>query len=142
MHQTSSKHPYSRTISITSDNPSELFFSAEEDLTLTGSIKTHDRVTLGSARCSSLKSSLNNSGIGQNESFIKLVFDVTTTNFKHMYILCICLRNHFGSDTTIIPNSSAISSNTTVSHDTSIDPRDHTIINIDTIEVKIEYTLS
>lgn len=75
LHQTSSKHPYSRTISITSDNPSEVFFSAEEDLILNGSLKNNDRVLIGSARCSSLKSSLNNSGIGQNESFIKLVFD-------------------------------------------------------------------
>ncbi|XP_060850802.1 bridge-like lipid transfer protein family member 1 isoform X1 [Rhopalosiphum padi] len=113
LHQTSSKHPYSRTLSITSDNPSEVFFSAEEDLTLASNLKSNERITLGSARCSSLKSSLNNSGIGQNESFIK---------------------NHFGSETTIIPSSPAILSNTTVSDDTAIEHQDHTILNIDTLE--------
>lgn len=133
MHQTSSKHPYSRTISITSDNPSEVFFSAEEDLTLTNSLKGNDRVSFESARCSSLKSSLNNSGIDQNESFIKLVLYYAAIN---VYILCmICLRNHFGSETTIIPSSPAVLSNITVSEDI-VDLRDHTIINIDTLEVK------
>lgn len=89
MHQTSSKHPYSRTISINSDNPSEVFFSAEEDLTLAGSFRSNDRVPLGSARCSSLKGSLNNSGIGQNDSFVKWVFDkysFYTLNF--LFLLC------------------------------------------------------
>jgi len=47
-----------------------------------------------------------------------------------------CLRNHFGSETTIIPSSPAILSNTTVSDDTAIEHQDHTILNIDTLEVK------
>lgn len=135
MHQTSSKHPYSRTISITSDNPSEVFFSAEEDLTLTSSLKGNDRVPLGSARCSSLKGSLNNSGIGQSESFIKLVYFYSASKLHILYM--VCFRNHFGSETTIIPSSPAVLSNITVSDDTSIDLRDHTIINIDTLEVNI-----
>lgn len=46
----------------------------------------------------------------------------------------ICLRNHFGSETTIIPSSPAVLGNITVSDDI-VDLRDHTIINIDTIEV-------
>ncbi|XP_025405724.1 uncharacterized protein KIAA1109 isoform X4 [Sipha flava] len=113
LHQTSSKHPYSRTISITSDNPSEVFFSAEEDLTLTSSLKSTERIPLGSTRCSSLKSSLNNSGIGPMESFIK---------------------NHFGSETTMISNSPAVLSNIPVLNDSSVNLQDHTIINIDTLE--------
>lgn len=48
----------------------------------------------------------------------------------------MCLRSHFGSETTIIPNSSAVLSNTNVFDNTSVDLQDHTIINIDTLEVK------
>jgi len=48
----------------------------------------------------------------------------------------ICLRNHFGSDTAIIPNNSAMLSSITVSNDISVNPQDNTIINIDTLEVK------
>lgn len=113
-----------------------MFFSAEEDLTLTNSLKGNDRVPLGSTRCSSLKSSLNNSGISQNESFIKLVFDSSAINVHILYM--VCLRNHFGSETTIIPTSPAVLSNITASDDASIDLQDHTIINIDTLEVKFK----
>lgn len=49
----------------------------------------------------------------------------------------MCFRNHFGSETTIIPSSPAILSNNTVSGDPSVDILDHTIINMDTLEVKI-----
>lgn len=48
----------------------------------------------------------------------------------------ICLRNHFGSETTIISNSPAVLSNIPVSDDSSVNLQDHTIINIDTLEVK------
>lgn len=132
MHQTSSKHPYSRTISITSDNPSEVFFSAEEDLTLPGNVKNNDRVPLGSARCSSLKGSLNNSEICQNESFVKLVFNIKTLIIHILNM--ICFRNHFGSETTIIPSSPAVLNNIINLDDTLVN-RDHTVINIDSLEV-------
>lgn len=56
----------------------------------------------------------------------------------NIYILHMkCLRNHFGSETTIIPSSPALLSNITVSGDTTIEHQDHTILNIDTLEVKI-----
>jgi len=42
------------------------------------------------------------------------------------HILCmICLRNHFGSETTIIPSSPALLSNITVSDNTTVDHQDH-----------------
>lgn len=51
--------------------------------------------------------------------------------------LCmICLRNHFGSETTIIPSSPALISNIANNNDTATDHQDHTILNIDTLEVK------
>lgn len=49
----------------------------------------------------------------------------------------MCLRNQFGSETTIIPNNSAVLSNINVPNNTSVDFRDHTTINIDTLEVKL-----
>jgi len=56
----------------------------------------------------------------------------------NVHILRIkCLRNHFGSETTIIPSSPALLSNITVSGDTTVEHQDHTILNIDTLEVKI-----
>lgn len=57
--------------------------------------------------------------------------------FITLCMIILCLRNHFGSETTIIPNSSAVLNNITVSDDASVDFRDHTIINIDSLEVKI-----
>jgi len=54
----------------------------------------------------------------------------------------ICLRNHFGSETTIIPSSSAQFSNITVSDNTKVDHQDHTIINIDALEVKTKLIFS
>jgi len=54
-----------------------------------------------------------------------------------IHILTVmCLRNHFGSETTITPNSSAVLSNNNVFDNTSVDLQDHTIININTLEVK------
>lgn len=54
-----------------------------------------------------------------------------------VHILCIiCLRNHFGSETTIIPSSPALLSNITGSDNTTVDNQDRTILNIDTLEVK------
>lgn len=50
----------------------------------------------------------------------------------------ISLRNHFGSETTIIPSSQAVLSNIPVSDDASVNLQDHTIINIDTLEVNIQ----
>lgn len=55
----------------------------------------------------------------------------------NMYLIILCLRNHFGSETTIIPSSPAVLNNITVSDNTSVDLRDHTIINIDSLEVKM-----
>jgi len=54
----------------------------------------------------------------------------------------ICLRNHFGSETTIIPSSPALLSNITVSDNTTVDNQDHTILNIDTLEVKTKLIFS
>jgi hypothetical protein len=48
----------------------------------------------------------------------------------------LCLRNHFGSETTMISNSPAVLSNIPVLNDSSVNLQDHTIINIDTLEVK------
>lgn len=47
-----------------------------------------------------------------------------------------CLRNHFGSETTIIPNSPIALNN--VLGGNSVNNRDHTIIDIDTLEVLIK----
>lgn len=54
----------------------------------------------------------------------------------------ICLRNHFGSETTIIPSSPALLCNITGSDNTTIDNQDHTILNIDTLEVKTKLIFS
>lgn len=50
-----------------------------------------------------------------------------------------CLRNHFGSETTIIPSSTAVLSNIPASEDASVNHEDHTIINIDALDVKIQF---
>jgi len=54
----------------------------------------------------------------------------------------ICLRNHFGSETTIIPSSPVLLSNITGSDNRTVDNQDHTILNIDTLEVKTKLIFS
>lgn len=54
----------------------------------------------------------------------------------NIYLNVFCLRNHFGSETTIIPNNPIVLSNNTDGD--TINNRDHTIIDIDTLEVIIK----
>ncbi|XP_050533025.1 transmembrane protein KIAA1109 homolog isoform X6 [Daktulosphaira vitifoliae] len=96
LHLTNLKQPYSRTISITSDNPSDVFFSAEEDLTTASYLKSNDNSKLDSEKSSSLKSSLNSEFLNKSNfgSESTIVSSHSSVPRKSMFVDNLIVQNN------------------------------------------------